>query len=508
MPESQFHRRSLYILVAFLVVAALAVAAVKIHFFGFSLSNRAEFFYQVDCAVSFDPEPEKSVRISIALPEPADGWAFALDPDSPFRIEGRGGRRRMEQELSAPVQRNRVSCRFRLVPAPARRAPLLPPPAQEASKPVSDASRAAAEAILDRVDAGGKMTPRELVPALLQELGTMPRGEKRALAPNSGGDETVEAAIMLLEMREIPARVVRGILLDQKRFLQQPDNYLDVWYGDAWHIYLPNTGVEELPTEFLILQRNDRSLYEVSGVKRSSIGYSVTRVPAGAERLNQIRAQIIDERDLSDFSLFSLPASEQNAFKRLALLPLAILLIVLIRNIVGIPTMGTFMPVLIAMAFLEMQLLPGLVNFVLILTVGLMIRAWLSKLNLLMVPRISAVVVVVILLMQLISVAANFLKLPAFVDATFFPIIIIAWTIERASTTWEEDGATNTLKQLVASTCAAAICYFILSSAYLQYVLYTFAELNLIILGVILLLGTYTGYRFTELMRFQPLVKK
>ena len=104
--------------------------------------------------------------------------------------------------------------------------------------------------------------------------------------------------------------------------------------------------------------------------------------------------------------------------------------------------------------------------------------------------------------------AANFLNFPEFVDATFFPIIIIAWTIERASTTWEEDGATNTLKQLVASTCAAAICYFILSSAYLQYVLYTFAELNLIILGVILLLGTYTGYRFTELMRFQPLVKK
>ena len=166
------------------------------------------------------------------------------------------------------------------------------------------------------------------------------------------------------------------------------------------------------------------------------------------------------------------------------------------------------MPVLIAMAFLEMRLLPGLVNFVLILTVGLLIRAWLSKLNLLMVPRISVVVVVVILLMQFISVAANLLKLPEFIDATFFPIIIIAWTIERASTTWEEDGAANTLRQLVASTCAAAICYFILSSSYLQYVLYTFAELNLIILGVILLLGTYTGYRFTELMRFQPLVKK
>ena len=96
--------------------------------------------------------------------------------------------------------------------------------------------------------------------------------------------------------------------------------------------------------------------------------------------------------------------------------------------------MGTFMPVLIAMAFLEMNLVSGLLCFCIILTVGLSIRFWLSKLNLLMVPRISAVVVVVILIMQAISIAGNLLKLPDFMSVTFFPLIIIAWTIERAST--------------------------------------------------------------------------
>ena len=144
---------------------------------------------------------------------------------------------------------------------------------------------------------------------------------------------------------------------------------------------------------------------------------------------------------------------------------------------------------------------------ILILTVGLGIRAWLSRLNLLMVPRISAVVVVVILLMQLISVGANLLHIPELVNATCFPIIIIAWTIERASMTWEEDGARNTLKQLGASLGAAVVCYLVLANSYLQYLLYTFAELNVIRLGVILLLGTYTGYRLTELTRFEPLVK-
>lgn len=61
---------------------------------------------------------------------------------------------------------------------------------------------------------------------------------------------TVDAAIAVLAGRNIPARVLRGILLDQKRYQQQPSVYLDVWYGDRWHIYRPNTGRLKLPVNF------------------------------------------------------------------------------------------------------------------------------------------------------------------------------------------------------------------------------------------------------------------
>ena len=115
---------------------------------------------------------------------------------------------------------------------------------------------------------------------------------------------------------------------------------------------------------------------------------------------------------------------------------------------------------------------------------------------------------VVILLMQLISILGNIFDLPDFMSVTFFPLIIIAWTIERASTTWEEDGARNTINQLAASLATAVVSYLVLSNSYLQYFLYTFSELNLAILGVILLLGTYTGYRLTELFRFKSLADK
>jgi hypothetical protein len=38
--------------------------------------------------------------------------------------------------------------------------------------------------------------------------------------------------------------------------------------------------------------------------------------------------------------------------------------------------------------------------------------------------------------------------------------------------------------------------------------MFAFNELNLVILFIVMLLGTYTGYRLTELARFAPLINK
>ena len=78
MADSRNPRRMLYILVILLAVAAVAVSFVKINFFGFSLSDRAAFFYQVDGNITLEPSGDEPVRISLAVPEPDAGWAFGL----------------------------------------------------------------------------------------------------------------------------------------------------------------------------------------------------------------------------------------------------------------------------------------------------------------------------------------------------------------------------------------------------------------------------------------------
>lgn len=515
MSDHRQHRKTLYFLVVGLCLIAAAITFVKVEYLNFSLSDKKSFYYQADATVSFDAKKDAKVELSISLPEGTPLYYFGSDPsgDSKFKVVRKDGLARAAAEfISTKDGRQSISYRFKIIPKSGVSADSQldddAPGQKSSTEQISDEIKVAAAKLVKKIDPESNMTARDFASALFTELAAMPPEQKAVFSKQSGSAATLEAAELILDLKNIPSRVVRGIYLNEQGRSAQASQFLELWCGDEWLMFKPSSGEVQKPKDFLALQRSGKSLYEISGASNSSIRFSVTKVPQGAAALNRIRADVIGEQKLSDFSLFSLPASEQNVFKRLTLLPLAILFIVIARNIIGVQTMGTFMPVLIAMAFLEMNLLSGLVCFCIILTAGLAIRFWLSKLNLLMVPRISAVVVVVILLMQFISIMGNIFKLPEFMSVTFFPLIIIAWTIERASTTWEEDGAHNTIRQLAASLVTAAFSYLVLSNSYLQYFLYTFAELNLAILGIILLLGTYTGYRLTELLRFKSLVKK
>ena len=513
MQESRQRRLTVYWLAALLCLVAAAITFIKVKYLDFSFNDKTSFYYQADATLAFEAKKGADVKLSISLPEKTSLYYFGRDPsgDPRFKIVHKDGLARAAAEFVCTDSGwQNISYRFKIIPkSGAEESDDINPPGNNVKAPqVSDAIKIAANKLVKKIDPESGMTPREFAPALLKELAAMPPEQKKLFSPLSGSSGTLEAANLILSLKGIHARIVRGIFLNEQARSAQASQFLEVWCKDAWIMFKPSSGEIQSTKDFLVLQRSGKSLYEIAGASNSSLRFSVTKVPQGAASLNRIRADVIGNQKLSDFSLFSLPASEQNVFKRLTLLPLAILFIVIARNIIGIQTMGTFMPVLIAMAFLEMNLVSGLLCFGIILTVGLSIRFWLSKLNLLMVPRISAVVVVVILIMQAISIAGNILKLPDFMSVTFFPLIIIAWTIERASTTWEEDGASHTIKQLTASLVTAVFSYLVLSNSYLQYLLYTFAELNLAILGIILLLGTYTGYRLTELLRFKSLADK
>jgi hypothetical protein len=78
-------------------------------------------------------------------------------------------------------------------------------------------------------------------------------------------------------------------------------------------------------------------------------------------------------------------------------------------------------------------------------------------------------------------------------------------TIERMSVVWEERGPRDAIIDGLGSLFVAAIAYGVMDMAILQHVAFVFPETLLVVLAVILMLGSYTGYRLTELRRFRAL---
>ena len=80
-------------------------------------------------------------------------------------------------------------------------------------------------------------------------------------------------------------------------------------------------------------------------------------------------------------------------------------------------------------------------------------------------------------------------------------------TIERMNVIWEERGANEALKQGAGTLLVAIAAYWLMNIEFIRHLFFIFPELLLVVLAVTLLLGRYTGYRLTELIRFREFTK-
>ncbi|ADE55675.1 inactive transglutaminase family protein [Coraliomargarita akajimensis] len=256
----------------------------------------------------------------------------------------------------------------------------------------------------------------------------------------------------------------------------------------------------------LVWQRGGPALIELYGGSGAQVEFSVIRQDLPISFVLE-QAANYGESNMMGFSLNSLSFEQQSSYRLLLMIPLGALVVVIMRNIVGIKTSGTFMPILLAMAFLKTELITGMLLFVIVVSVGLIMRSYLSRLDLLLVPRISAVVVVVIGIMVGFGIFGAKFDIQLMQSVTLFPTIILAWTVERLSVLWEEDGAREVATQTGGSLLVAALAYVVMGHPVLRYQAFVFPELLLVVLAIILALGQYSGYRLSELLRFAPLVQ-
>ena len=363
--------------------------------------------------------------------------------------------------------------------------------------------RTAAESIVRRAKELSS-NPDTLVVGIFRELNEEEPSQETALLKKHyeemvGNEAKITLAIDLLKMAGVPVRLAYGVRLDEIRGTQDPIAFLEYHDGVYWQVRDPEAPSSVLdPREFFVWNRGGDALLDIGGGENSKVVFTTTRDSVPMDQLTDLRSS-----GLLVSTIFGLPASERQVFRYVVLIPIGAFVVVLLRNLIGIATLGTFMPVLLAMALLEMELKSGLIMFGVIVAAGLWCRFLLSRLNLLVVPRVAACVVIVTILMMILSVVSWHLGMRDGLKITLFPMIILAWTVERMSLTWEEEGKRSAIMQIVGSLIVAVVAFLVMEQRQVRYTAFYFPELLLVLLAGIILLGRYTGYRLSELLRFK-----
>ena len=514
-------------IVLVLVLAGLSVAFYKAIWLGFPVfPGEHAKVWEIEAEIVFEAEPGP-VTVSMAVPDltlSAVSLLSATDATYGYgmREVERNGKKRIEWTRQDAQGRQRLYYKIKVQQAingQHKRAE-SPSDAPIKSHPevavdafpfmtsgIEGSYRVAADDLIEQMRQQSS-SPVSLASLLIRALD--PAGQNtsaaflRELAPNESA--RTDLVMQLLHEAGLSVRKVRGVRLEEGRRHQPIEDIVEVLSNNRWVAIDPDSGEEGLPENFMPWQQGGESLLDVIGGHDSSVQFAVIARSVALEKL-AVTAAKLNDAALVDFSLYSLPIAEQNAYRYILLIPIGTLIVVLMRILIGLRTSGTFMPVLMALAFLQTEVLPGLVIFIVVVSMGLWIRFILSRLNLLLVARISSVVIVVLGIMVSMSILSYKLGIVKALSVSYFPLIILAWTIERMSILWEEEGPMEVVVTGGGSLLVAVIAYFAMTNPFIEHVTFNFPELMLVELGATLLLGQYTGYRLLELRRFRPLAQ-
>lgn len=504
---------AIFILVFVCAALGLGIAWLKIDRLSVPLDPAAEAtVWDVEARVAFDGR-NRPAKVTLALPDTPPGFAL-LDEDFVSRSFGlvirgaEGGRPRQAMwtirrangaqalyyHIKVYPKREEVT----LDPGPAPTFPEVP----EYAEPL----RSAILAVLakTREQSADIVTFTGLLVSTLNHSDD----ENVKLIRKSATEETW--AKMLTEVlagARIPSRIVYGLPLDQEFIDTALTPWLEVHDGDRWHGFDPWTGRSGYPTNFLIWSYDSSHITSSTGVRNVVVGFSANKRPMPQLSVAK-RVESRLETGLMALSLNDLPVRTQNVYRVLLMVPLGAFIIVLMRGVVGVPTFGTFMPVLVALAFRETKLMAGIALFLIVVSAGLAIRTALTHLRLLLMPRLASVLVIVIGLMLGISLLSAKLGIEQGMSIALFPMVILTMTIERMSIVWEERGARTAIKEFLGSLVVAVGGYYGMTEPHLVYLMSTFPELLLVVLAMCLAFGTYTGYRLSEILRFRDLAKR
>ncbi|NMY41103.1 inactive transglutaminase family protein [Pseudomonas sp. WS 5013] len=500
----------LKVLITLLVTVGVLVTAYQIFVLGIPVTeDETDDLWNIDAKVEFQASPREPVKVQMFVP-PLNQDYVSLNESfisnnygvSVNRVDGN-----RKLTWSARRANGNQTLYYRLVltkrysgePAKAKG------PIFRDSIAVEGAEKIAAEALLAPIRQHSADVQTFISETIKRVNNVNDDNVKLLLGGDASTANKAKVIDLLLSIAHVPMERVHTIRLVADA-QQSPELWLRSFNGENWLYFNPESGEQGLPVDRVVWWTGDEPLVSIEGGKKPQVSFTLNNSEMNAIRLAKLTDENTDV-DFLEYSLYGLPLQTQQTYQIMIMIPIGVLVILVLRNLGGLQTLGTFTPVLIALAFRETQLGFGIVLFTIITALGLSLRSYLEHLKLQMLPRLSVVLTFVVVLIAVISLFSHKLGLERGLSVALFPMVILTMTIERLSITWEERGGSHAFKVAVGTLFAATLAHLLMTIPELTYFIFTFPAVLLIMVGFMLAMGRYRGYRLTELFRFKAFLK-
>lgn len=500
----------LKVLIAILVTLGVLITAYQIFIQGIPVTeDETDDLWNIDAKVEFQATPKEPVKLQMFVPPLNQDYVSLnesfISNNYGVSINRADGNRKVTWSARRANGNQTLYYRLVLTKRYSGEKPKEKGPIFRDSIGVSGPEKIAAEALMAPIRQHSADVETFISETIRRVNNLNDDNVKLLMAGDTSTPNKARIIELLLSIAHVPMERVHTIRLvaDQP---QTPELWMRSFNGDKWLYFNPETGEQGLPADRLVWWIGDENLLSIEGGKKAQVTFTLNNSEMNAIRLAKLTDENTDV-DFLEYSLYGLPLQTQQTYQIMIMIPIGVLVILILRNLIGLQTLGTFTPVLIALAFRETQLGFGIALFTLITALGLSLRSYLEHLKLQMLPRLSVVLTFVVVLIAVISLLSHKLGLERGLSVALFPMVILTMTIERLSITWEERGASHAFKVAVGTLFAATLAHLLMMVPQLVYFVFTFPAVLLIMVGFMLAMGRYRGYRLTELFRFKAFLK-
>ncbi|MCX7996988.1 MAG: hypothetical protein N2691_04555 [Patescibacteria group bacterium] len=194
-----------------------------------------------------------------------------------------------------------------------------------------------------------------------------------------------------------------------------------------------------------------------------------------------------------------------NTIYLVLLLPLLATLVAFVRHVVGLPTLGLYVPIALSITLVSTGVTAGLILLSAIIIAATIAKLILKRVRIMQLPKVALsmfMVSLVIFLTLMMSAQAGILVVK---QLSIFPILLLILLSERVVELQLERTLKETFIITGITVALGTIGYLILTNEVFQRTVLLYPELVFLLIPANILIGRYFGLRLTEYYRFTPL---